>query len=242
VTPRAIQLRFLQLGRCSLAAAAILTFALLTGCSSIGDFGRVRPSLQNDDIHAWLGPAAYKPASQPAWKHQLTDDERRLRDYAYPLIEPPYDRNRWYSAISEYGMNSRPWPYPDRSAYASRLFQTAYRSQTGRYSRLIEDIRNDVSRLEPFFASARIVSDLDRKRERGLGFVTGLSDEELQNTRTRIRENDSIVRWVKESVNERVESYRIALERLVIAAPSPMAVEAERALALLQQRIGAYGV
>ena len=242
MTARTTRLRFPQLGRCSRAAAAILTLALLSACSSIGDFGRVRPSLQNDDIHAWLGPAAYKPASQPAWKHQLTDDERRLRDYAYPLIEPPYDRNRWYSAISEYGMNNRAWPYPDRAAYASRLFQTPYRSQTGRYSRLIEDIRNDVSRLEPFFASARIVSDLDRKRERGLGFVRGLSDEEMQNTVTRIRENDSIVRWVKESVNERVESYRVALERLVIAAPSPMAVEAERALALLQQRAGAYGV
>jgi hypothetical protein len=43
-------------------------------------------------------------------------------------------------------------------------------------------------------------------------------------------------------VHERVESYRVALERMVIAAPSPMAVDAERALALLQQRAGAYGV
>jgi hypothetical protein len=99
-----------------------------------------------------------------------------------------------------------------------------------------------VTRLEPFFASARIVSDLDRKREKSLSYVSGLSNEELANTTTRIRENDAITRWVKESVHERVESYRLALERLVIAAPSPMAVEAERALTLLQQRAGAYGV
>ena len=224
------------------AAAAVLALTLLTGCSTNGDFGRVRQSLQNDDIHAWLGPAAYRPPTQPPWKHQLTDEERRLRDYAYPLIEPPYDRNRWYSAISEYGLSSRPWPYPDRSAYASRLFQTAYRSQTARYSKLIEDIRNDVTRLDPFFASARIVSDMDRKREKSLAYVSGLSNEERDNTVTRIRENDAILRWVKESVHERVESYRIALERMVIAAPSPMAVEAERALTLLQQRAGAYGV
>lgn len=44
--------------------------------------------------------------------------------------------------------------------------------RTGRYSKLIEDIRNDVTRLEPFFASARIVSDLDRKREKSLGYVS----------------------------------------------------------------------
>ena len=223
---------------------AVAAFALIcsTGCSTNGDFGRVRQSLQNDDIHAWLGPAAYRPPVQPPWKHQLTDDERRLRDYAYPLIEPPYDRNRWYSAVSEYGASSRPWPYPDRSAYASRLFTTPYRSQTGRYSRLIEDIRNDATRFDSFFGSARIVSEMDRKREKSLAYVSGLSNEELQNTVTRIRENDSITLWVKESVHERVESYRVALERLVIAAPSPMAVEAERALTLLQQRAGAYGV
>ena len=69
-----------------------------------------------------------------------------------------------------------------------------------------------------------------------------MSNEELANTVTRIRENDAIQRWVQESVHERVESYRIALERMVIAAPSPMAVDAERALTLLQQRAGAYGV
>jgi hypothetical protein len=45
---------------------------------------------------------------------------------------------------------------------------------------------------------------------------------------------------VRGSLAERAASYKIALERLVIAAPSPVAVEAERSLTLLQQRIGAY--
>ncbi len=56
----------------------------------------------------------------------------------------------------------------DRSAYASRLFTTAYRSQTARYNRLIEDVRNDVMRVDPFFGSARYVVDMDRKREKSL--------------------------------------------------------------------------
>jgi hypothetical protein len=230
-------------GRCGRAAAAAIALICLAGCSTIGDFGRVRPSLQSDDMHAWLGPAAYRPPSPaPAWRHQLTEDERRLRDFAYPLIEPPYDRNRWYAAISEWGMSNRPWPYPERTAYASRLFTTAYRSQNGRYGRLIEDIRNDVTRLDLFMSTARVVSDMDRKRERSLAYITDISREEMQNTVTRMRENAAITKWVKTSVNERIESYRIALERMVIAAPSPMAVEAERALMLLQQRAGAYDV
>ena len=66
-----------------------------------------------------MGPAAAPgPATNIAWRHQLTDEERTLRDLAYPLIEPPYDRNKWYSVLGELGIGSRPWPYPDRSAYA----------------------------------------------------------------------------------------------------------------------------
>jgi hypothetical protein len=122
-----------------------------------------------------------------------------LRDLAYPLIEPPYDRNKWYSAIGEVGAGSRPWPYPDRSAYASRLFTTAYRSQTARYNRLIEDVRNDVMRVDPFFGSARYVTDMDRKREKSLAYVTNLTAEERDNTLQRIAENRNIVRWVHES-------------------------------------------
>ena len=63
--------------------------------------------------------------------------------------------------------------------------------------------------------------------------------EERDNTLHRIAENRNIVRWAQESLQERAEAYRIALERMVIAAPSPVA--AERALSLLQQRINGYG-
>lgn len=214
---------------------------MLAGCGVNGDFGRMRRSLVHDDLHAWMGSAAAPGAVEPQWKHQLTDEERQLRDLAYPLIEPPYDRNQWYSAIGEIGLTSRPWQYPDRTAYASRLFQTAYRSQTARYNKLIEDVRDDAMRVDPFFGVARYVADMDRRREKALALVSNLTPEERGNTLQRIKENRAIVRWVEGSLRERAASYRVALERLVIAAPSPVAVEAERAIALLQQRIGAYG-
>jgi hypothetical protein len=143
--------------------------------------------------------------------------------------------------LGEFGLGSRPYPYPDRSAYASRLFTTAYRSQTARYNRLIEDIRNDVNRIDPFFGTARYVLDVDRKREKALAYVSQLTAEERDNTLTRIAENRNIVLWVQGSLAERALSYKIALERMVIAAPSPVAVEAERALTLLQQRINGAG-
>lgn len=220
---------------------SVSVLGLLSGCGTYGDFDRLRPSLVYDDIHAWMGPAAAPgPATKIVWRHQLTDEERTLRDLAYPLIEPPYDRNTWYSVIGEYGGGKRAFVYPDRAAYASRLFTTAYRSQTARYNRLIEDIRNDVTRLDPFFSAARYVIQMDRKRGKALAYVTRLTREERANTLQRIDENHNVVVWVQQSLVERARSYRIALERMVIAAPSPLAVEAERALTLLHQRIDGY--
>jgi hypothetical protein len=141
--------------------------------------------------------------------------------------------------LGEFGLASRPWPYPDRSAYASRLFTTAYRSQTARYNRLIEDIRNDLIRIDPFFSTARYVIDMDHKREQSLRFITGLTVEERANTERRIAENRNITLWAQTSLEERAAAYQIALERMVIAAPSPSAVEAERSLTLLTQRLAA---
>ena len=225
----------------AMAIPILAAFGLLSGCGTYGDFGRVRTSLVNDDAHAWMGDVTTRGQGAITWRHQLTDEERRLRDLAYPLIDPPYDRNKWYSALGELGLGSRVWPYPDRNEYASKLFTMAYRSQTARYNRLIEDIRNDVIRLDPFFATARYVSDMDAKRRRALAQVSRLSAEERANTEFRMAENRNIILWVRGSLDERVVSYRIALERMVIAAPSPIAVEAERQLNLLQQRITGYG-
>src|SRR5262245_19853165 len=91
---------------------------LLAGCAN-SDFGRVRPLLTTDDMHAWVGREAPARQGKTPSKFPLTDAERQLRDLAYPLIEPPYDRQRWYSVLREYGIiGAGDAPYPDRSAYA----------------------------------------------------------------------------------------------------------------------------
>jgi len=224
----------------AIAIPILAASACLSGCGVNADFGRVRPTLYNDDVHAWMGPVTTREQGEPVWRHGLTDEERRLRDLAYPLIDPPYDRNKWYSFLGELGLGSRTWPYPDRNDYASRLFTTPYRSQTARYNRLIEDIRNDVVRLDPFFQTAHYVEDMDEKRGKALGYVSNLTLEENNNTKFRMAENRNVIAWVRGSLDERVASYKIALERMVIAAPSPIAVEVERQLTLLQQRISQY--
>ena len=176
---------------CSFSAART---AISAGCAH---------HLVTDGIHAWVGRDAARDAGAPVSLYPLTDDELLLRDYAYQLIEPSYDRQRWYSVLAEWGLTHtfRPeWWRCDPTAYAARLMNAYVRSETTRYSRLNGDIRNDVLRIEPFVAVARRVLDIDGKREKSLAFIPVLSGPEIANAKARIGENFLVVAWVQQSL------------------------------------------
>jgi hypothetical protein len=218
------------------------TTALLhSGCSGNYDFGEIRPDLVHDDIHDWLGPAALIGSPFLPSSYELTDDERQLRDLAYPLIEPPYDRQRWYSVLGEYGLTGldRRTVF-SRRAYASHLLSDDYRSPTARYQKVIEDARNDVSRMPQFFETAKRVRDMDEKRWKSFSYIPDLKKRERVEASRRIRENEFIVSWVRSSLAQRAEAYRFALERLVIMTPSPLAVDTELAIKEVEARLAQY--
>lgn len=211
----------------------------LIGCLN-GDFGRVRQSLVTDEIHGWVGRETLARHGIPESEFRLTDEERLLRDLAYPLIEPPYDRQRWFSVLSEYGLSQiflERWYTFDPGDYAEELLTRETRSTSALYARLTDDIRNDIVRIAPFADIARRVLDLDAKREKSLAFVSVLSPEELLDARRRMIENKLIVGWVHRSLLDRAKAYHFTLERLVISTPSGMAVEAERQWTSLKTRI-----
>ena len=214
----------------------ILALGLLAGCAE-GDFGRIRSSLVTDDMHAWIGAEAVGFVGGSRSHYGLTDDERELRDLAYPLIEPPFDRQRWYSILGEYGLGRITNAPFDRTAYSAELMARPVRSANIRYARLLEDIRNDLTRTGPFFRTAARVADLDNKRAQSLPYVTDLSERERAGALNRIAENQLAIGWVQHSLRQRVDGYRYALEHLVIAYPSPLAVEAEQTLNRLRLEI-----
>lgn len=218
-----------------IATVPLLICLFGIGACPNGDFGRLRPGLTTDNIHYWVGQSAARDNDLEPSEYPLTDDERQLRDLAYPLIEPPFDRNRFYSIINEYGVSNffSGWPQYDRLAYARELMVTPYRSATARYARLDTDIRNDVVRIPAFRDIACRVLDIDQKRAKSLGFVR-VNGREHANAVARTNENRLIVEWVAMSLVDRAEAYQAALERLVVATPTPMAVEVERSLTLLR--------
>ena len=224
----------------ALPGLALLGMIALTGCTSIGDFGRLQPDLVTDGIHDWVGQEAALQAGAPISANRLTDDERTLRDLAFPLIEPPYDRQRWNAVVYEYGIDHefrRALWVDDPTAYYAHLQEKFHRSTAGRYSQLMDDIRNDIVRIGPFFAVARRVVDLDRRREATMMQVADLSPAERLGAEARVGENALTIAWVQHSLTQRCAGYRFALEHLAVAEPDSEAADVDRVLTELQQEI-----
>jgi hypothetical protein len=215
-------------------SASVLTWLAiglaLGGCSG-GDLGRTRQDFLNDDMHRWIGAEATGSVGLQASQFQLTDSERQLRDLAYPLIEPPHSRPAWKSVFGDYQTLPSPWRQKvvfDRTAYGRLLIDEPHRSHASRYAQLIDDVRDDITRFEPFYSTAARVLDLDRKRNASLARVSQLSPRERADAVARMEENTLIVQWVQQCQERRISSYRWALERLVVQGPDNMAAEADR--------------
>jgi hypothetical protein len=213
-----------------LLMTALLFGVTLGGCSS-GDFGRTNQSFLSDDMHRWVGAEATGSVGLSASQFQLTDNERQLRDLAYPLIEPPHSRPAWKSVFGDYKPIQAPWhqtPAFDHTAYGRLLIDEPHRSYTSRYANLMDDVRDDLTRFEPFFANAARVIELDNKRSASLKLVSELTPRERADATARMDENSLIVQWVQQCLEQRVSSYRWALERLVIQTPDNIAADADR--------------
>jgi hypothetical protein len=187
--------------------------------------------MRNDDMHRWIGAEATGSVGLRPSQFQLTDAERQLRDLAYPLIEPPHSRPAWKTVFGDFEPIASPWrqaPAFDRTAYGRALIDEPHRTHSSRYAQLIDDVRDDITRFESFFASAIRVIDLDRKRDASLKLISELSPRERADAVARMQENSLIVQWVQQCLERRVSSYRWALERLVLQAPDTMAADADR--------------
>ena len=219
----------------------LAALAALSGCGTYGDFQEVSPSASRADMHDWLSLDAI--AGKPTWPSSfpLTEDERSMRDLAYPLIEWPYNRHKFYSVAGEYGVIGADHRTNfDVTAYTTHLFGDEQRTAASRYEVLTDDIRNDTTRLPQFFETASRVLDVDSKRRKSLFFVSSVSESERKNALRRVDENASIVVMVRRSLDERIAAYKFALDRLVIMTPNPQAVQVENALNELRAKAARY--
>jgi hypothetical protein len=176
---------------------ALAALVLLAGYAN-GDVKEVKRYLVRDDIHDWVARDALIGTKASPSGFALTDDERQLRDLAFPLIQPSYDRHKWYSIAAEYGLiECAQREHFNRTEYAAHLFGTDYRSPASRYATLMDDIRDDKTRLPQFFETATRVIDIDHKRSQSLVYISSLSPHERNEALRRNDANAAIVSLVR---------------------------------------------
>ena len=249
-SPAMTRARFRRRREILFIACLALAALNLAGCGVNGDFGLVNRDLVSDDIHDWVGRD--ETPGLPFFSRQnlkltdngsfqLTDDEHQLRDLAYPLLEPPFNRQKFHSVASEYGMTPQTLrESADRTVYFRHLVAVDDRSPAARYAQLIDDIRNDITRLPGFFETAGRVLDLDNKRLQSMALIRSLSPAERGQAKARVAENARVVSMVRTSLIRRAVSYRFALERLIVMSPMPQAADADRVLGLLDRAVAQY--
>src|SRR4030081_1037032 len=122
--------------QCSKCIVTVIMVVMLGGCSG-GDFRRTRHAFLKDDMHPRIGAEATGSVGLRASQFQLTDNERLLRDLAYPLIEPPHSRPAWKGVFGYYAPLPSPWRQEavfDRTAYGRLLIDEPHRSHSSRYA------------------------------------------------------------------------------------------------------------
>jgi hypothetical protein len=230
-------------------ACALALCALALGSAIAGDFGRPDQNFWEGLLpkQLYLGPVApmsFPPALIPHSLYPLTDNEASLRDQAFTMLQPPQHREVWNTLVASFAQATA-FPLDilrfDRYAYANMLIGMPYASDVGRYSRLIDDASSDYLLLGPFMVTACRVLDMDAKRARSLAYVQGFTEFEIGNALARNNENRILIEGVEFTLNDRAWSYRYAVERLVVAVPSPLAVQAERAAARYSAQVAAIG-
>jgi hypothetical protein len=219
---------------------AVCAALALQSCSSLGDLGYVDHPAVADNIHAWIGQEAAAHVGAPISLANLTEDERTLRDEAFPLIQPAYTRGRWDQVVYDYGQKrdfQRSLWIVDPTLYYINLLVANFRSTAGRYNRLNDDIRNDVVMMGNFFYTAHRVIEADRKRQATMAIIPDISPAEQFNALARVSENNLVIAWVQESLAQRAASYRYALNRMAINEPEDLATSVDISLTLLKQQI-----
>ncbi len=211
------------------------SLALLAACT--GDFDRPRPMLFGEGSVTRLPNTLLMPTDSA---FAFTDDEQRMREFAYPLLLPPYV-GRWWSVVpadlSFAAVMAGYGPAYDPAKYTAELTAWATRSEAARYARLIDDINDDMLRISRFYEAARRVVDMDRRRERSLRVATGLTLSDENDALRRVDENARLINRVALNMEARNACYRVALQQLAIEAPSPRAADAQRLLLTYQRRI-----
>lgn len=209
---------------------------ILIGCvDPIGDLGRKRPSILGTETK--LSPSNVNLPFLHKGSHRFnyTNDERELRNMTWRLMQAPHVGN-WIDTTSEW---IRSLPYYDDRKYKERgihryyrlLRREPYRSSDARYARIADDALKDKALVTPLFYKAKTVFNADNKRLHAIRRMQGdILPGRLNEAHERMNDNRSIVAAAVAAMDYRIQSYRYAIDHLMIETPSEYGIQARSAV------------
>ena len=204
---------------------SILIGLTVLGCAETGDFGRRRPGLFEgkqgiDGPSDWFGSRA-----------TLTDTEIEFKNRAIAFSINP--EKPIYPSLDafEFAIGSDP------DLYYSRVAGYADLSVTARYKRVERDALADLALIPPFRASACRVAMDDAMRLKAMTATTNLTDTQRQLATDRVASNAALGRAVERAMQQRLDAYHGAVERLYAASPDREAKLAIEAIAKLRAEV-----
>jgi hypothetical protein len=201
-----------------------------------GDFGRAAPSVLHDDLLPAVGGLiAEERRKEPVSDLNLTDDERELRDRAFAFVRAPHLGDWWLDTLVE-GQRTRVLPTIDPdfdpNRYSDFLRADPYRSSEIRWAKVEADVTGDALLVPPFCAVAARVRRADDERLAVLN-RRPVEDALVVEVEDRVIENAEVMAWVWRALGYRLESYRLAVDRLELETPSGRLFEVNRAILAL---------
>ena len=215
---------------------------LLTACVArpVGDFGRASPGFTHDTAMPAIGKVSASMRKEPVSGFNKTDQEDEMHNRVWRFLIAPHAKD-WAFDTSVELQRTRIIPPKDSyyrtDRYYAWLKRTAYQSSRTRYSTVGAHVTTDIDTLPTTFAAICAVIAVDRQRALALsGLRNDLPASAASDVAARKYENDAFIAWFVRALNYRHDSYRFALDSLLVETPHEQSLAVDGAL----QRLSAF--
>lgn len=200
----------------------------------IGDFGRVKPGVLNDEIIPQTDRFMRWLDGQPVSNFNITDEEREMHDRVYRFLIARHVKDwafDYEQVIAVAGVIS--WRPGGEDLYYRWLSGERYASSRVRYNTIADDIGADLLTLPTTFTAICAVIEIDRQRAIAAAEIADIEPPMIAEVHTRKAENDLYVGRFVAALSYRYASYGYALDHFLVETPHGGAVEVDARLSEL---------
>ena len=219
--------------RASLVALG-LAWAGQVPAHEIGDFGRAKPGVLNDQIIPELDRWGRRAAGQPVSSFNVTDQEREMHDRVYRFLIARHVKD-WAFDYEQVVMVAS--LFSTRAGrddlYYHWLSREPYASSRVRFNTMADDAGADLLTLPTTFKSICAVIEVDRQRAVAAAELRDLEAEMVTEMRTRRAENELYVARFVRALRYRYDSYGYALDHFLVETPHTEAVRVDERLSAM---------